>query len=357
MKVLIVDDQYTNLLLFKTLVSKIDGSEVVTFEDPLQALDWCQKSTADLVILDYMMPRINGLEFVARFRQLKHCDDVPLLMITADHEKELRYQALQNGVNDFLTKPIDKFEFQARVKNMLLIRQQQLALKDRAIHLEMEVEKATEDIRQREQETINRLSYAAEFRDPETGAHILRMSHYALLIAQKLKLPGSQQNVLLQSAPMHDIGKVGIPDHILLKPGPLTDDEFTVIKMHPRIGNQILAGSRAELLCAAAEISLTHHEKFDGSGYPQGLYGDQIPLFGRICAVADVFDALTSARPYKKAWPVEQAIAVLKDGAGSHFDPGCVKAFLSAPDAIETIRTTYMDENPAEKHLTAGLLT
>lgn len=357
MKVLIVDDQYTNLLLFKTLVSKMEGCDISTFEDPLLALNWCQKLTPDLVILDYMMPQINGLEFLAHFRQLKHCSDVPLLMITADHEKELRYQALQNGVNDFLTKPIDKLEFQARINNMLLIRKQQLALKDRAIHLELEVEKATEDIRQREQETINRLSYAAEFRDPETGAHILRMSHYALLIAEGLHLPAGQQKILLQSAPMHDIGKVGIPDHILLKPGPLTNEEFAIIKTHPRIGNHILAGSHAELLCAAAEISLTHHEKFDGSGYPEGLRGKQIPLFGRICAVADVFDALTSARPYKKAWPIEQAIATLKQGAGSHFDPDCVSAFLAAPDAIETIRTTYMDENPVEKHSNAGFMT
>ncbi len=294
------------------------------------------------------MPEINGIEFLQLFRALNDCNEVPLLMVTADHEKELRYQALELSSSHFLTKPLDKIEFTARVKNMLQLRKHQVAMKDRAALLSFEVEKATGEIRRRERETINRLSYAAEYRDPETGAHIQRMAHLAQLIARNLNMPEAQQKILLRAAPMHDIGKVGIPDHILLKPGKLTSEEFAIIKTHPKIGFDILSNSDSELLEAAAEIAYSHHEKYDGSGYPRGLSGAEIPIFGRICAVADVFDALTSARPYKPAWSLEDTIALIREETGSHFDPECVDAFLQDIDQIKIIRKVYSDSDDSD---------
>lgn len=343
MHILIVDDQETNLQLFAALVGKMGKHESTCFLDPQQALNWCGSNNPDLVILDYMMPKLNGLEFLARFRALANCREVPLLMVTADHEKDIRYRALQARANDFLTKPIDKTEFLARADNMLLLRRQQLALQDRAVLLELEVEKATAEIGRRERETIIRLSYAAEFRDPETGAHIQRMANYSLLIAQNLGLSKELQHKLLRASPMHDIGKVGIPDQILLKPDVLTVEEYSIIKTHTTIGYNILRNSDSDLLRTAAEIAHCHHEKFDGSGYPNALHGGSIPLSGRICAVADVFDALTSERPYKHAWPFDSALQTIRKGSGNHFDPDCVDAFLLNPDKIMDIHHRYQD--------------
>ncbi|MCB1940181.1 MAG: HD domain-containing protein, partial [Rhodocyclaceae bacterium] len=215
---------------------------------------------------------------------------------------------------DFLNKPIDRHEFQPRVRNMLALRRAHLATREQARILAVEVERATAEIHSRERETVARLARAAEFRDPETGAHIQRMAHYSALIGRKLGLSDHFVDALLQAAPMHDVGKMGIPDHILLKPGKLTPEEFEIMKGHPRIGHDILKDSSSPVLQLAASIALHRHEKFDGSGYPQGLHETAIPLEGRIVAVADVFDALTSARSYKKAWPLEQAVEMLREG-------------------------------------------
>ena len=206
--------------------------------------------------------------------------------------------------------------------------------------------KATEEIRRREQETILRLSRAAEFRDPETGDHLQRMAHYSWMIAVRLGLPPEQQQLILEAAPMHDVGKVGIPDHILLKPGKLDEAEFSIMKQHPVIGHQILSDSSSPLLQIAAVIAISHHEKYDGTGYPHGRKGEDIPLFGRIVAVADVFDALTSERPYKRAWSLEDAVVFLEEGCGSHFDPKCVQAFLTGWDQVVDIRRRFQDEEP-----------
>jgi response regulator RpfG family c-di-GMP phosphodiesterase len=215
---------------------------------------------------------------------------------------------------------------------------------DHASWLSGEVRKATQEIVQRERETVFRLAKAAEYRDPETGAHILRMAHYSMLIARELGLSEADQQLILEAAPMHDIGKVGIADKILLKPARLTPEEFEVMKQHALFGYELLTGSSSKLLQAAAGIAKGHHEKFDGSGYPDGLQGEAIPIFSRIVAVADVFDALTSERPYKKAWEVEAAVDFLTHGAGSHFDPACVKAFLNAWEDVELVRSKYQEE-------------
>jgi putative two-component system response regulator len=343
MNVVIVDDTQINVTLMQALINRIEGCKPIGFTDPAAGLQWCIDGAPDLVIVDYMMPAPDGIEFIQRFRAEPSKAEVPMLMVTADHEKEVRYRALEAGANDFLTKPIDRVEFTSRVKNMLAIRRSHLALADRAAWLADEVAQATAEIREREREAVFRLARAAEFRDPETGAHIQRMAHYSRLIAAGLGLDAAQQDLILEAAPMHDVGKLGTPDLILLKPGKLTPEEFAVMKRHAAIGWEILRDSAAPTLKVAAEIAHTHHEKYDGSGYPRGLAGEDIPLFGRIVAVADVFDALTSARPYKPAWEFDRAWDFLAANRGSHFDPRCVDAFLAKRAAVLDIRQQFSD--------------
>ena len=335
MKVVIVDDAPINLAMLQQIVSKLPDCEGVGFTDPVLALEWTLTNEPDLVVVDHMMPVLSGTELVEKFRT--YYPDIPVLMVTANNEADLRLQALQIGVTDFLNKPVDHAEFLARSTNMLALRRSHKNLKE-------EVRIATEVIRAQERETIFCLARAAEYRDPETGAHVIRMAHYSKHIARNLGLSVEEQDLLLQAAPMHDIGKVGTPDLILLKPGKLTDEEFSVMKQHVEIGYEVLNTSSSPLLKVAAEIAYTHHEKFDGSGYPQGLKGNNIPLFGRIVAVADVFDALTSKRRYKNAWAMAQAEQLLRDGAGTHFDPSCVSAFFTDFDEILSIKNKYPDE-------------
>ena len=344
MKIVIVDDTPLNLLLMVKLVDRLAGVESHGFESPQEALTWCAHSEPDLIIVDYMMPDIDGLAFIRRVRASHKHEDVPILMVTANNERGVRYEALECGANDFLTKPIDAHEFEPRVRNMLKLRDAHLATRQRAETLSVAVRKATAAILDRERETITRLARAAEFRDPETGAHIQRMSHYSAMIARRMGLGTELADALLLAAPMHDVGKLGIPDTILLKPGRLTVEEFEVMKRHPLIGHDILKDSSSEVLRLGARIALSHHEKFDGTGYPHGIVGEKIPLEGRIVAVADVFDALTSSRPYKPAWPFARAIALLREGRGSHFDARCIDAFLSSWDEVLDIHTRFVDE-------------
>ena len=342
--VLIVDDSDINLTLIKALVLKLGDCMPVLYNNPLRALDWCREHVPDLVIVDYMMPDMDGLNFISAFRALHGRTEIPILMVTASDQKEVRYEALLGGANDFLTKPIDRVEFSARVRNMLSLRIGQRFLADRAAHLAALVDEQTMEIREREKELIFRMSRAAEFRDPETGAHIQRMAYYSQIIAKGLGLDQKTQKLILQAAPMHDVGKIGIPDYILLKPGKLTYEEFEVMKGHAKLGHELLKGSNSEIVQAAADIAISHHEKYDGTGYPHGLVGTKIPLFGRIVAVADVFDALTSERPYKKAWSLDDACRFLEDGRGLHFDPMCVEAFLACWDEALAIRQRFKDE-------------
>ncbi len=345
MNVLIVDDTPTNLKLMEALTGKVgDGIVPTAHFDPLAALEWCPQHDIDLLIVDYMMPSLDGIEFIRRFRALPGHDETPVLMVTADHERGTRYSALDAGATDFLNKPIDSREFRSRVRNMLALQRSRKDRANRAQWLEAEVAKRTEEIVARELEMIMRLSRAAEFRDPETGAHIQRMSNYSKLIANQLGLPAEEQDAILKAAPMHDVGKIAIPDHILLKPGKLTEVEFETMKRHAEYGYEILKNSRAPLLDKAASIARSHHEKYDGSGYPLGLKGDAIPLHGRIVAVADVFDALTTERPYKNAWELDQALDFLKKSSGSHFDPQCVDAFLTRLEDALAIQAKYMDD-------------
>jgi putative two-component system response regulator len=344
-RVAIIDDSDINLTLLKALVNKLGDCEPLLFQESPKGLAWCVENLPDLLIVDYMMPELDGLQLITRFRAAPGCHEIPVLMITANDDKDVRYEALQIGATDFLTKPVDRLEFSARVRNMLALSTSRRHLADRAAWLAEEVKKATAAIQSREQELLFRMSRAAEFRDPETGAHIQRMAHYSHLIAASLGLPADDQALILQAAPMHDVGKIGIPDNILLKPGKLTDEEFVIMKGHAKLGFELLNGSESVVFQAAAAIAISHHEKFDGSGYPYGVSGESIPLFGRIVAVADVFDALTSERPYKKAWEFERAIDFLREGAGQHFDPVCVDAFLNKMSDILAIRARFQDED------------
>jgi putative two-component system response regulator len=347
MQVAIIDDTQMNVTFMQHLVKKLPDCAPVCFTDSVAALDWCLDNDPDLLIVDYMMPGLSGIDLVKRFRA-RH-PDTPTLMVTANSDKELRHEALTIGVTDFLIKPVDNVEFLARARNMLALRSSHKKLADHAAWLADEVHKATQVIVAQAQETVICLAKAAEHRDPETGAHILRMAHYSRLIGRRLGLSAEQQELLLAAAPMHDIGKVGTPDMILLKPGRLDDEEMAIMRRHAIIGYQVLSAGTSPLLKAAAQIAYSHHEKFDGSGYPRGLKGEDIPLFGRIVAVADVFDALTSARPYKVAWTVDKARQMLIDGKGRHFDPVCVEALLSDWDEALEIKQRFQDEEAKER--------
>jgi response regulator RpfG family c-di-GMP phosphodiesterase len=328
---LVVDDNPTNLMLLKHRLVKLDDCEVVTMDSAVEALEWCKTNVPDLILTDYMMPEIDGLEFIRLLRLNDEMREIPVVVVTTADVKEIRQKALELGAIDFLTKPVDGHELMARARNLLALRKSQLTLHDRAA-----------------EELVMRLSKAAEFRDPETGTHIERMARFSGLIARRLGMSPDDAERLELAAPMHDVGKVGIPDMILLKPDRLTPAEFTIMKQHADLGWEILKNSPSRLVRLAAEIALSHHEKFDGSGYPTGLSGESIPLAGRIVAVADVYDALTSARPYKQPWPVERATEFLREQSGKHFDPACVDAFLDEMNDVLRIMAEFQDVSDHE---------
>ncbi|MGH7662531.1 MAG: HD domain-containing phosphohydrolase [Vulcanimicrobiaceae bacterium] len=343
MNVFVIDDATINLKTYEKLLANLEGIKVYPFVKAPEALLALSDLEPDLVIVDYRMPEMDGLEFITRFRNMSTLKEVPVVMLTAERDIDIRRRAIESGANDFLNKPADPIEFVARVRNLLALNDSRRKLANRALQLADEVRKATVQIARREQETIHRLTRASEFRDNETGLHIVRMGRYSAILGRALGMNHSDQELLLLAAPMHDIGKVATPDNILLKPGKLTAEEWEIMKQHTTAGFEILRDSDSKLLQKGAEIALTHHEKWDGSGYPRGLAGDKIPIAGRICALADVFDALTSVRPYKPAWPIEQAIVHVHQGKGSHFDPTVVNAFERALSEIREIRETLAD--------------
>ncbi len=344
---MIVDDQSTGRAILAEVVRSIDANvEVEQFDSPLAAVRWAATHAADLVLVDYQMPELDGVEFVQRLRLLPAYAHVPMVMVTVHDDRKLRYLALDAGVTDFLTKPIDARECLARARNLLTLRRQQLALEDKGRLLEGMVQEATREVRAREKETLLRLARAGEFRDEATGNHIVRMARYSRLIADTLGLGGDEGETIELAAPLHDIGKIGVPDRILLKNGALTAEETEEMRRHPVIGYEILKDSPSKYLRMGALIALGHHEKYDGSGYPYGLVGDHIPLPARIVAVADVYDALTSRRPYKGAWVGDEALGYLRSQAGKHFDPTIVTAFVSVRSEVTRIQLELQDARP-----------
>lgn len=346
MFVIAVDDSEFNLTVYKSALASIEDVAFVPFTEPQRALDWAGEHTPDVAIIDYHMPVLDGFEFLQRFRLFPQTSETLIVMITADAEKDVRHRALSSGVNDFLTRPIDPVEFKARVNNLLELANRRKKMADRAESLRSEVERATEAIASREVETILRLTRAAKFRDDITGMHVFRVGHICATLARRMGMPKDECNKYLLAAPMHDIGKVATPDGILLKPGPLTKDEFEVMKLHTVAGYEILKGSASAMLQLAAEIALTHHERFDGKGYPYGLKGFGIPLSGRLCSIADVFDALTSARPYKAAWTIEAAVESINAGSGTQFDPELVELFNRCFHEIVEIKRRFATNQP-----------
>lgn len=343
-RVLIVDERGTSRSLLEGLARTLEPDVIVdSFDNPHSALACMQLATPDIIIADYRLPGMDGIELTRRVRAERRLADVPLIVVTVVEDRQIRCEALESGATDFLTRPIDPQEYRARCLNLLALRRSQKGVADRAKWLEDQVMHATREVRTRERETLMKLAKAGEYRDQDTGNHIIRMAKYARLIAEELNLTAMECDEIEAAAPMHDIGKIGIPDHILLKAGRHTPEEQAIMRRHPEIGHDILAGSPSRYLQMGAIIALGHHEQFDGSGYPQGLAGESIPLTARIVTVADVFDALTSVRPYKTAWSVEQALDFVKAGSGQHFDPACVRAFEMRLDAVVTIMQELTD--------------
>lgn len=337
MRILIAEDNRTNLMVLKGIVERLDGTSVAAYLDPLEALRATESEVFDLVLVDYMMPGIDGKSFIERLRAKPPYRHVPVVMITGESDRKVRLEAITAGATDFLTKPIDPVELKARITNLMALRQSQLDLADRAEWLSREVRTATRHLNEREEEVIWRLSRALEYRDGGTGDHISRVATVARLLAEGLGLDGDLSRTIYLAAPLHDIGKVAIPDAILSKPGRLDADELTVMRSHVPIGTRILSDGSSDLIRCASRIARSHHERWDGRGYPEGIAGEAIPIEGRIVAVADVFDALCTARPYKQAWPIGEARAEICRNAGSHFDPKCVAAFERRWPAIRAL--------------------
>jgi putative two-component system response regulator len=294
----------------------------------------------DLILLDIMMPGISGYDVCQRLKRNSDTHPIPVIFVTAMTEMEDERKGLELGAVDYITKPISPAIVLARVRT-------HLALYDQTRELERMVALRTAELETTRRQIIRRLGRAAEFKDNETGNHVIRMSHFSRLTAQAMGMSSANIDILFHAAPMHDVGKIGIPDNILLKPGKLDELEWEVMRQHPAMGAQIIGDHKDELLQAARSVALTHHEKWDGSGYPHGLKGAEIPIFGRIVAIADVFDALTSERPYKKAWTVEAAVQMIDEGAGRHFDPGLIQPFKSALPEMLRIKEQYAEENGA----------
>lgn len=294
------------------------------------------KHKPDLILLDVMMPDMDGYEVCRRLKQDITTASIPVIFVTAKSEVADEQTGFDLGAVDYITKPISPPIVIARVKA-------QLALYDQARHLESLVAKRTEELDRAHIEVIHRLGKAAEYKDNETGMHVIRMSYFCKFLAQQLKLDNEWVELLFKAAPMHDIGKIGIPDAVLLKPGRLDQQELEVMQKHAEFGARIIGESDVPVLKMAREIAIYHHEKWDGSGYPYGLKGEQIPLCARIVAIADVFDALTSKRPYKNAWPEHEALALLEQQSGQHFDPNIVPLFTQCLEQVREVQQRFKD--------------
>jgi putative two-component system response regulator len=315
-RVLVVDDERPNVDLICAVLRRAGLTDVTGTTRPAELLELAEAQPADLVVLDLHMPEIDGYGVLERLPA-----GTPVLVLTADATREAKERALSLGATDFLTKPFDVVEARLRVRNLLSARRT-------TVELEEAVRRRTAQLDAARVEILDRLALAGEFRDDQTQEHTQRVGATSAWLASLLGLPPADVDLLRQAAPLHDIGKVGVPDAVLLKPGPLDEAEFAVMREHTEIGRRILAGSASPVLRMAEEVAWTHHERWDGGGYPRGLAGWAIPWPGRIVAVADVFDALTHERPYKAAWSRDEALAHLRAGSGTQFCPDVVRAFL-----------------------------
>ncbi len=348
-KILIVDDEKLNVDLIEAFLLPY-GYEIFKAYNGDDAIKLIYNEDPDIVLLDVMMPGKNGFEVTEIIKNDPKTLDIPVLLVTALSDRESRIRGVEVGADDFISKPIDKTLLVARVKSLLKVREFNKLQREYRKALEREVDRLTKDLkdalvklRSAYQDTIYRLSLAAEFKDEDTFNHIKRVGYMAREVAKALGLSEEDQELIFLTAPMHDIGKIGIPDDILFKPGRLTKEEFDIMKQHTVIGAKILGGSEVEYLKTGAIIALNHHEKFDGSGYPNGLKGKDIPIEGRIVAIVDVFDALTSKRPYKDAFPIDKSFNIIRESRGTHFDPDIVDAFFDVEKEILKIKEEFKD--------------
>jgi putative two-component system response regulator len=326
-RILIVDDEPSNVDVLRRVLERAGFHRLETTTDPREAASMYVRLRPDLILLDLHMPHMDGLAVMDQLNEIAEASYLPILMLTGDISPEARREALSRGAKDFVNKPFDSDEVLLRIRTLLETRFLYLQIQSHNQMLEAKVRERTRELEAAQIEIIERLARAAEFRDDNTGQHTERVGQMAALIARQLGLPDAQVALIRRAAPLHDVGKIGVPDSILLKLGRLTDEEFSIVKTHTTIGARILSGSHFPILRLAEEIAFNHHERWDGAGYT-GIAGDAIPLAGRIVAVADVFDALTQKRPYKSAWPVDEAIAEIDRQRGRQFDPVLVDSFL-----------------------------
>ena len=342
-RVLVVDDQPANTLLLGKMLAAEGYRDVVTTNDPTEVMALQRECPFDAILLDIRMPILDGFGVLRLLQEEARDDYVPVIVLTAQTDDETRLRALAEGAKDFVTKPFNRAEVLNRIRNLLEVRLLHRRVREQNELLEQRVRDRTVELYETRLEIVRRLGKAAEYRDNETGFHIVRMSKYAELVARAMGLNDQAAELILHASPMHDIGKLGIPDGILLKPGRLEPHEWLIMKTHTDIGADILDGHHSKLLQMAARIARAHHEKWDGSGYPRGLKEKEIPLEARIVAVADVFDALTSRRPYKAPWSVEASLNEIRRLAGAHFDPAVVKAFLVVLPRVIEIKDRYAE--------------
>lgn len=343
-RIFIVDDQIQNVALIESLLDLEGYDNLCTTTDSRQAATIYAELKPDLVLLDFRMPHMDAVDVIKEFDKIKNDHDyIPVIILTAQCDIHTRDRALAAGASDFITKPFDNTEILLRIRNALTTRSFFLGQRHRADLLDAEVKKRTQEIFDIQLEVIRGLGRAGEYRDNETGKHVLRMSESCKIVALKMGLGDKFAEQILQASPLHDVGKIGIPDHILLKPGRLDTQEMETMKTHVSIGLSIVGDMDTPVLEMARNIAKYHHEKWDGTGYLNGLAGEEIPIESRIASVCDVFDALTSERPYKKAWPVEEALLHIKNNANRHFDPAVVDAFISCLDDVLCISQRFSD--------------
>lgn len=337
---LIIDDEVANVLVLERMLEHWGCTAIASSTDSREALPLYQTFRPDIILLDLMMPHLDGYAVMAQLRAASPPGDyLPILVLTADSTTPTRHRALAAGATDFLSKPFDSIELSLRIRSLAETRLLHTRLRVQNRTLEERVQERTRLLSQAEIEAVECLAVAAEFRDDDTGQHAQRVGHITALLAERLGVDAGQTAVLRRAAPLHDVGKIGIPDEILLKPGKLTVDEFAVMQRHTIIGAQILSRHHSPTMQVAATLALAHHERWDGSGYPHGLAGTEIPLAGRLVGIVDVFDALTHERPYKKAWPVCEALAEIARGAGRQFDPDAAAVFTALIEARDGAAT------------------
>jgi len=351
--ILIVDDQPQNIELIEAHLVN-ENYEIITASNGEEALKLLSENVIDLILLDVMMPDMDGFEVTRKIRQDERNRLLPIILVTALHEIENRVRGIEAGCDDFISKPFEKTLLLARVRSLLkvkdyndLIEKYKIELESKVAERTVELKKACEKVKHASLETIQKLSKASEHRDEYTGAHIKRMSRYSEAVARRIGLDENTVEDILYASSMHDLGKIGMPDSILMKTTKLEPEEWEIMKSHSAIGAAMLEGSDSDVIKMGRSIAQNHHEKWDGSGYPARLKGTEIPIAGRIAAIADVFDALTSIRPYKKPFSLEKAFEIIREGKGNHFDPDVVDAFFDVQDEIIDIKSKFSSSDNA----------